>query len=183
MASAVDFVHRRGIAHLDLSLENVLLDCDDTIKVCDFGMARRLVCTAKEVAAPTSPSSSSSLATAIVEQKAAATTELLSGKPGKIGYMAAEVYAGQAFDGYAADVWSLGVMLFMILTGIPPWKVPCRSDERYRLITTGHLQELLHAWNTPIDTVPFDLLSHMLCPPSQRWTMQQVLTHAFVAVT
>jgi serine/threonine protein kinase len=221
VADAVDFMHSNNVAHLDLSLENLLLDGNDHVKICDFGMAReiktRVITTPRHnsntssrcstptlpspISSPSSLTASSSLTSfdtsgpssmcmdddtdtdndTLATLGSTEEVELFHGKPGKIGYMAPEVFEGKGFDGRAADVWSCGIMLFMMLTGIPPWKLPANSDERYRLIMAGQLAKLLHAWNTPIPQPAMELLSHMLCPAAQRWSIKEILKHPFIA--
>jgi 5'-AMP-activated protein kinase catalytic alpha subunit len=155
LVSAVEHMHRRKIVHLDLSMENLLLSNtkNGIVKICDFGMARELK----------------------------VGNELLSGKPGKIGYMAPEVYEGKApFDGYAADMWNCGVMLFMMLTGTAPWREPSESDERYRIVMSGNIEKLLLSWDMQIPRIAIELLSHLLCLVEDRWSINQVLAHPWL---
>jgi serine/threonine protein kinase len=162
---AVEFIHGRNIAHLDLSLENMLLHDDgdgsgEHIKVSDFGMSR---------------------------QFNRLQGERFTGHPGKILYMAPEVYDGKVpFDGILADVWSCGVILFIMLTGSPPWYKPSTIDENYRWIMTGNgcekIQELLLSWKISISMpgAAIDLLSHIFCPADVRWNTSQILTHPYL---
>ncbi|TMW61577.1 hypothetical protein Poli38472_012768 [Pythium oligandrum] len=91
----VHFLHDSGVAHRDLSLENVLLK-NGVCKICDFGLSTEANRTCSE-------------------------------SVGKGYYMAPEVLSGEAYDPLAADMWTLGVMLFIMLTGSP--LVPCASRE------------------------------------------------------
>ena len=110
LADGVSYMHAHRVVHLDLSLENMLLDGKNQVKICDFGMARQL----------------QPIAVAKSEM------ELMRGRPGKIGYMAPEVFEGKAFDGRQADCFSLGVCLFMLLTGLPPFRLPSNSGQFLR---------------------------------------------------
>jgi len=239
IVGAVSHCHERGIVHLDLSLENILLCADDTLRVSDFGMARELKRTSASSSSSSSPScdttpSCASAAPCVCGKKESDTdtkyaaqpspppspspptvskvvvprsspahastpaapsppracggalaaterTEPLSGRPGKVGYMAPEVFAGLPFDGRKADTFSLGVILFLMLTGIPPWRSPALSDDRYRLIMSGSLAKLLRAWGVPVSPCAFHLLSRLLCPPEDRFTIDQVASHPFLA--
>lgn len=159
IALGLQHLHAHGVAHLDLSLENVLVDRragePDRLVICDFGMARRVV-----------------------------RGQLMSGRPGKLGCMAPEVFAGAAFDGRAADMFSLGVVIFMILTGLPPFRMPALSDERYRLITGGQMRRLLDAWGCGhVSSDAEDLLSRLLCPARSRLNIDEVLAHDYLADT
>jgi serine/threonine protein kinase len=70
----------------------------------------------------------------------------LKNKPGKLGYMSPELFGGAAFDGKLCDTYSMGVILFIILTGVPPFEMSAESDARFRLIYTGQLRKLLQTW-------------------------------------
>ncbi|RHY83332.1 hypothetical protein DYB37_012153 [Aphanomyces astaci] len=116
VVSAVDHLHTHGIAHRDLSLENVLLDNNRDCKVCDFGLA---------VAVPS------------VHDDAV----------GKLNYMAPEVYAEAEYDPRVADVWSLGMMLFIMITGVPLVNVPDEaSDKRFFMLTHFGVLALVNRW-------------------------------------
>jgi serine/threonine protein kinase len=50
------------------------------------------------------------------------------GTCGKWIYMSPEIHKNEAFDGYAVDMWAAGVILFLMLTGFPPWERACATD-------------------------------------------------------
>ncbi|XP_029420973.1 sperm motility kinase X-like [Nannospalax galili] len=85
LAWAILFCHQNGIAHHDLKPENILLDGQGHIKLGDFGLGRKL-----------HPG------------------ERVKGYYGTFGYCAPEVFTLQQYDGLAADIWSLGVVLYFI---------------------------------------------------------------------
>jgi serine/threonine protein kinase len=90
--SAVHFLHSKGIVHRDLKPENVLLDEFRHAKLGDFGFCHM-------VGAQT----------------------LLKTRCGSPFYAPPEIIARQPYDGRIADVWSLGIMLFTMVTGSLPW--------------------------------------------------------------
>lgn len=79
-------------------------------------------------------------------------------------------------------VRSMGVILFISLTGVPPYQLPAVSDQRFGLIFSGQLIRLLQAWkmNDWFSDEVKDLLAHMLCKQEQRYDIKQVLNHSWV---
>src|SRR5262245_47434795 len=97
LARAADYAHGRGIVHRDLKPANVLLAADGTPKIADFGLAKRLD-----------------------EEQGRTRTGDVLGTP---SYMAPEQAAGKSKEiGPAADVYSLGAILYQTLTGAPPFE-------------------------------------------------------------
>uniref|UniRef100_A0A0D9X8B0 non-specific serine/threonine protein kinase n=1 Tax=Leersia perrieri TaxID=77586 RepID=A0A0D9X8B0_9ORYZ len=95
LVSAVDFCHSRGVYHRDLKPENLLLDEAGNLKVVDFGL--------------------SALAD---HARADGLLHTLCGTP---GYAAPEVLRDKGYDGAMADIWSCGVILYVLLAGSLPF--------------------------------------------------------------
>eukprot|EP00808_Paulinella_micropora_P028599 g36967.t1 len=103
------------------------------------------------------------------------------GKRGKPSYMAPEVYAGRRYDGHLADVWSLGCLLFMMLTQAPVCERPNCSDAMVRLLLEegrSGFSRVFKVWGVPVPEEILDLLSTMICPAKDRSSLRQVLQHA-----
>jgi serine/threonine-protein kinase len=97
VAQAVDHLHTHGVVHRDLKPSNILLDGDDQPYVTDFGLAKVFV-----------PGSE------------ATATGVIAGTP---SYMAPEQASGRSSEvGPAADIYSLGAILYELLTGEPPFR-------------------------------------------------------------
>lgn len=95
LIGAIDFCHSRGVSHRDLKPENLLLDEDENLKVSDFGLS----------ALP-----------AHLRQDG-----LLHTQCGTPSYVAPEVLRHKGYDGAKADIWSCGVVLFVLLAGSLPF--------------------------------------------------------------
>ncbi|HYT87098.1 MAG TPA: serine/threonine-protein kinase [Gemmataceae bacterium] len=105
LARAIHAAHEQGIIHRDLKPANVLLTADGTPKITDFGLAKCLDGTAAQTQSGD-----------------------VLGTP---AYMAPEQAAGRSREvGPACDVWSLGAILYELLTGRPPF----RSEDRLDLL-------------------------------------------------
>ncbi|CAL9087344.1 unnamed protein product [Musa acuminata var. zebrina] len=96
LISSVDFCHSRGVSHRDLKPENLLLDEHGDLKVSDFGLS------------------------ALPEQLRH--DGLLHTQCGTPAYVAPEVLRCRGYDGAKADIWSCGVILFVLLAGFLPFQ-------------------------------------------------------------
>ncbi|KAJ8751512.1 hypothetical protein K2173_016741 [Erythroxylum novogranatense] len=95
LINAVDFCHSRGVYHRDIKPENLLLDENENLKITDFGLS------------------------ALAESKRQ--DGLLHTTCGTPAYVAPEVINRKGYDGAKADIWSCGVVLFVLLTGHLPF--------------------------------------------------------------
>jgi serine/threonine protein kinase len=101
---------------------------------------------------------------------------------GKHNYMSPEVFANtDAFDGFAIDLWAAGVILYIMLTGFPPYDQASETDQRFRLIITGRLAQQLRSWGIDLSDEAGGLMQSMLhLDPRRRLTLSQVLQHPWV---
>ncbi|GAY45793.1 hypothetical protein CUMW_092060 [Citrus unshiu] len=111
LINAVDYCHSRGVFHRDLKPENLLLDSYGVLKISDFGLS------------------------AISQQ--VREDGLLHTACGTPNYVAPEVLNDKGYDGRASDVWSCGVILFVLMAGFLPfdesnlmalYRKICRAD-------------------------------------------------------
>ncbi|GAA56984.1 serine/threonine-protein kinase SIK3 [Clonorchis sinensis] len=102
---AIDFCHNSGVVHRDLKAENLLLDSELKIKVADFGFCNFFQ-----------------------------PNELLSTHCGSPQYAAPELFKGEPYDGPLADVWSLGVILYILVCGSFPFPGESLGDIRTQVL-------------------------------------------------
>jgi len=104
------------------------------------------------------------------------------GTCGKWIYMSPEIYKNrEPFDGYTVDMWAAGVILFLMVTGFPPWERACQTDERFKYMTAGYLVQMLTEWNLGLSSDLMDLLQRMLfLDPKDRLSLDQVRAHPWM---
>jgi len=174
LLDALLHLQRKGVCHNDLRMDNLVLEANNDLVLVDFGLALRV---------PYADNSNVGGVSDVSE----GTNRLLikaQGRSGNMTYLAPEIIEGDAaFDGFAADVWSSGVILFVLLVGLAPFKWPNSTDVRYAQIKRGKLKELMEA-HLPDNTVSdeaCDLLQNMLWrDPRRRLTLAQILQHPWV---
>jgi len=159
-----------GICHRDLSLENVLVN-EENCLIIDMGMCLRVPYKSKSGK--------------ITDVRNGTIRKLMrpQGVCGKHNYMSPEVYADRdAFDGFAIDLWAAGVILYIMLTGFPPYDQASRTDQRFDLIINGRLMDQLRNWEIHISEEAGDLMQSMLrLHPRDRLTLAEVMAHPWVA--
>ena len=154
--SGLQSLQSQGVCHRDLSLENVLVCHLNIAKIIDFGVATKV---------GRYLNSNDSV--------------------GKVNYMAPEVYKGHMgmYDGFAADIWSAGVMLFTMVAGAPPFERPDMADARFVLVRQGQLSQMLDSWGmTHISHDVRDLLTRILVVdnPDARLDVEGILNHGWM---
>jgi calcium/calmodulin-dependent protein kinase I len=149
---AVCFCHDNHVAHRDLKPENLLLlsDMDDSaVKIADFGFA-------KKVYEPNS----------------------LTTQCGTPGYVAPEILEGTAYD-ERADMWSVGVILYILLGGYPPF-IESTQRDLFRKIRKGDYEFHEEYWGT-VSSEAKELISSLLTVScTDRLTAQQALQNSWI---
>ena len=87
------YIHKKNIIHRDIKLDNILIDTTNTVKICDFGVSRKI-------------------------EKGQKIYE----RCGTPAYIAPEIYKKIGYTGFQSDVWSAGITLYYILSGNLPFK-------------------------------------------------------------
>ncbi len=120
---AIAYAHRSGVLHRDLKPSNILLDREDHPYVSDFGLARMVRI---EGSALAGASAKELLAPSVEALRSLTRTGAILGTP---GYMAPEQAIGDPTQiGPATDIYSLGAVLFAMLTGRPPFQCASPAD-------------------------------------------------------
>jgi len=148
VVDGVSYCHEKLIVHRDLKLENLLLDRKlESVKIIDFGFAAQ--CSSMD-----------------------AKLKAFCGTP---SYMAPEIINGDGYNGFSADVWALGVVLFALLAGSLPFSARTEM-QLYRKIQCGIV--------TVPDSLPEGarrlIKGALRLKPTERWAVGAILRHSWV---
>ena len=108
----IKHIHDNNIIHRDIKLDNILLDLDNNIKICDFGVSRKINI-----------------------------GEILFEQCGTPAYIAPEILINKGYEGFGVDIWSAGVVLYAMLSGTVPFKGN-NLKELHDLIINGKYKEI-----------------------------------------
>ena len=95
----IRYCHSNKILHRDIKLDNILLDDNFGVKICDFGVSR------------------------FIKQG-----EVIREQCGTPAYIAPEIIRDQGYEGFYADLWSLGVLLYVMISGTFPFTADNLQD-------------------------------------------------------
>lgn len=146
VASALDYCHRNNVVHRDLKIENIMINQKGDIKIIDFGLSNLY-----------SPQS------------------LLKTYCGSLYFAAPELLSAKPYTGPEVDVWSFGVVLYVLVCGKVPFDDPVVSV-LHEKIKRGNVE-----YPSFISRDCVSLLSRMLVvDPTKRATLQEVIQHPWM---
>jgi len=168
---AVNILQKKGVCHRDICLENILLNEDDNICLIDPGMSLRIPYTDSETGGVADVSAGTSRRLMVAQ-----------GQGGKLMYAAPEIIAKETeIDPFATDLWSVGVVLFIMVVGLAPFKWAHHTDKRFASISSGGLKSMIKGLGLSISTEVCDLLQGFFWADNQkRFTLAEVMRHPWV---
>ena len=143
MIVGIEYLHKHNIVHRDLKPENLLLDLDNHIKIVDFGLSNRYK-----------------------------KDELLRTACGSPCYAAPEMISGRSYKATAVDVWSIGIVLFVMLCGYLPFESSNASNLYDKIINGEYTlpKELSHSAKSLIRGI-------LKTNPTHRFTVNDIKNH------
>eukprot|EP00613_Pedinella_sp_CCMP2098_P007405 CAMPEP_0171611150 /NCGR_PEP_ID=MMETSP0990-20121206/10459_1 /TAXON_ID=483369 /ORGANISM="non described non described, Strain CCMP2098" /LENGTH=452 /DNA_ID=CAMNT_0012174667 /DNA_START=31 /DNA_END=1389 /DNA_ORIENTATION=- len=182
LCDALGTCHKLGFAHRDVKLENIVLDGGSfALRLCDFGF-----CSEQQQQASDNDDDDDD--DGEVDQNPR--QNLCATECGTSTYQSPEVLRNSTrgsipYDGVKADLWSVGVVLFVMVMGYPPLERANTADWYFAALSKGRTDRFWQAHNR---TLPahgdypshsfMDLVSRLLCvDPNRRVTLEEVLRH------
>uniref|UniRef100_A0A8C1MVG9 MAP/microtubule affinity-regulating kinase 3 n=1 Tax=Cyprinus carpio TaxID=7962 RepID=A0A8C1MVG9_CYPCA len=141
IVSAVHYCHQKNIVHRDLKAENLLLDADSNIKIADFGFSN--------------------------EFKLGSKLDTFCGSP---PYAAPELFQGKKYDGPEVDIWSLGVILYTLVSGSLPFDGQNLKELRERVLRGKY--RVPFYMSTDCESI---LRRFLVLNPTKRCTLEQIM--------
>ena len=149
IVSAVHYMHANNIVHRDLKAENLLLDADCNIKIADFGFSNHF--------------------------KIGTKLDTFCGSP---PYAAPELFQGKKYDGPEVDVWSLGVILYTLVSGSLPFDGQNLKELRERVLKGKY--RIPFYMTTECENL---LKRFLVLTPTKRGTLTTVMTDKWINQT
>ncbi|XP_015351521.2 MAP/microtubule affinity-regulating kinase 3 isoform X11 [Marmota marmota marmota] len=146
IVSAVQYCHQKRIVHRDLKAENLLLDADMNIKIADFGFSNEFTLGSK--------------------------LDTFCGSP---PYAAPELFQGKKYDGPEVDVWSLGVILYTLVSGSLPFDGQNLKELRERVLRGKY--RIPFYMSTDCENL---LKRFLVLNPIKRGTLEQIMKDRWI---
>ena len=176
LVSGLSYCHERGVCHRDLKPEHMMLTNDGVLKISNFGSATMQEWEQKDAdGTDDATGSTTDQSTTGYDLAPAPYVPVVHIPRGTPNYVAPEVLMDKGYDGYAADVWSAGVILYVLLAGFLPFDEVSMVD-LFRKIMKADFS--YPAW---LSAEAKHLLSTIITPNvHDRATLQQVMQHPWM---
>lgn len=145
VVEAISHIHGAKVGHRDLKLENIMLGSGDVVKVTDFGLSIAL----------------------------RTENELRETRVGTPYYQAPEILCGEQYSPLMADVWSLGVILYALLSGTYPFRSSTSDVDGLRRDVLRYSPP----WDVIQDPGAENLLKKIFKPEAERITLPEIMSH------
>ncbi|KAI9776096.1 MAG: Chk1 protein kinase [Geoglossum umbratile] len=161
LVSGVSYMHSKGVGHRDIKPENILLSDSGNLKLADFGLA-----TLFEFQGDRKLSSTMCGSPPYIAPEVITCSRNVQSRTKGVGYAADQV-----------DVWSCGVVLFVLLVGNTPWDEPTESSWEYAQYVRGQGRSTDDLWQQPPRGTISLLRGMMRIDPKSRFTFEDVRRH------
>ena len=167
--NAIKILHKNNIVHCDIKPENILLGNDFEPKLIDFGFSKFI-------------NSDNNNNNNINDNNNI--DNVVYGNEGSQMYSAPEIrrYYISGYDGIKSDIFSLGVLLFVITVGRFPFSSCDYSDKKYRFIMDKKYEQYWANFAEYNLSKEFkDLINHLICyEPKERFSIDEILNHPWI---
>lgn len=163
LVSGVSYMHSKGVGHRDIKPENILLSDSGNLKIADFGLATLFEYQGKK-----------KLSTTMCGSPPYIAPEVLSCARGT---QSRQALKGSGYSADAVDIWSCGVVLFVLLVGNTPWDEPTEASWEFQEYNRANGRTTDDLW-AKLPTSVLSLLRGMMNVDSQkRFTFEYIRRH------
>jgi len=143
-------IHKAGIVHRDIKPQNLLLDSSFNLKICDFGLSKIFANKEDQL--------------------------MKTSRVGTRGYQAPEIVERVRYS-KACDIFSAGVVFFLLMTGYPPFEAAHATDKWYNPLIVGDAKKFWHYHrDAGLSEEAKTLLEGMFCYKAKnRWNLDEII--------
>lgn len=168
---AVNSVHKLDFIHRDVKPDNILITKNGHIKLTDFGLSTNYTKNDNKLA-----ELSEKIHDIMVAPHTGECYHARGNEIGSVDYTAPEILRGDT-PTTASDIWSIGIMMYEMLFGHPPFIGRNVNETAYLVV--NYSRTLVYPKSSNVSPAAYDLLHHLLCEPDDRYTYEQITSHQF----